>query len=209
MSLKPFQPVLTLYGHSISCIRGERRLFKDITFKVESGEALVVTGPNGAGKSSLLRIVAGLLRPSKGNIKLDGLTEDESFFTKMHYLGHQNGLRDPLTPHENLVFLSSLLSTGTTADNIKTALDTVGALPFSNLPTGVLSAGQKRRIALAGLLVCNRPVWILDEPTSALDTAAQNTFAKLIEAHCAKGGIVMAATHLPLGIRAQELRLQS
>ncbi len=208
MPLEPFHPILTLSGVGISCTRGERRLFKDINFQICSGESLIVSGANGVGKSSLLRIMTGLLRPTSGQIKIDTLAEGEPVFSIMHYLGHQNSLRDPLTPVENLVFLRSLLDVGNPAGNIEDALETVGAVKFSNLPTGVLSAGQKRRVSLASLLICNRPVWILDEPTSALDASAQIMFADVMASHCARGGIIIAATHLPLGIKAQELRLQ-
>ncbi len=124
----------------------------------------------------------------------------------MHYMGHKQALRDVLTARENLMFLGRLFG----ADyqpKIDTALSTLGIARVADLPVGALSAGQKRRVGLAGLLISNRPIWVLDEPTSTLDSDAQALFTKLVVDHCAQGGMMIAATHLPLSIVAQELSL--
>jgi heme exporter protein A len=201
-----FHPHLTLSAQNLACVRGERQLFEGIHFTLNAGESLIVSGSNGVGKSSLLRIIAGLLRASKGDVKLENWSQDEKIACAMHYLGHENGLRDALTPRENLSFLFQLLGTRSII-NIDAALGLLGILKLADLPVGVLSAGQKRRVALAGLVLCGRQIWVLDEPTTALDSIASGCVAELISNHCEQGGMVIAATHLPLGINAQNLRL--
>jgi heme exporter protein A len=173
---------------------------------LKAGESLIVSGSNGVGKSSLLRIIVGLLRASKGQLTLDHWMNDEPINCAMYYLGHQNGLRDALTPRENLRFLNELLGANNRTQ-IDEALSLLDISKLADLPVGVLSAGQKRRVALAGLVLSGRQIWVLDEPTTALDSAACERVAGLISNHCQQGGMVIAATHLPLGISAQSLRL--
>jgi heme exporter protein A len=201
-----FQFNLSLSGTSLACIRGERELFNDVDFNLKAGESLIVSGSNGVGKSSLLRIIVGLLRASKGQIALENGTDDEPINCVMHYLGHQNGLRDALTPRENLIFLRKMLCSHCSLQ-IDDALNLLGISKLADLPVGVLSAGQKRRVSLASLVLCGRQIWVLDEPTTALDSISSELVADLIFNHCEQGGMVIAATHLPLGIKAKELRL--
>jgi heme exporter protein A len=159
---------------------------------------LAVTGPNGAGKSTLLRVIAGLLRPSAGILVLEPAGDGE-IGHQCHYLGHLDGLKPALGLGENMRFRQRLLG-ASGGDGVSVALDAVELGHLEGLPVSVLSAGQKRRAAIAGLLLAPQPIWLLDEPLTALDAHASVLLARIIEAHRAGGGIVVAATHhdLPL-----------
>lgn len=180
--------------------RGGRRLFEDVAFTVEAGESLVVTGPNGAGKSSLLRVVAGLLSPSEGTVRLEGGDDELPVSAQAHYLGHLDAVKPSLSVAEALGFWAVYL--GGRRDRVDDALDAVGLLPLADLPSAYLSAGQRRRLALARLIAAPRPLWLLDEPTAALDAAAERRLGDLIREHAAAGGMVVAATHAELPIPA-------
>jgi heme exporter protein A len=201
-----------LTAEKLAARRGEDLIFEDVSFHLESGEALVLTGKNGSGKSTLLRVVAGLLRPEKGAVRVtDSHGSDEHRASEVsHYLGHRNAMKSELTVEENLAFWQDFLGDvlGVSGMSIADAADAVGLSGITHLPFGYLSAGQQRRFAFAKLLVAYRPIWILDEPTAALDASADKLFAELIGAHQRKGGIVLAATHQPLGLEnARELRM--
>ncbi|MBY3042763.1 heme ABC exporter ATP-binding protein CcmA [Rhizobium leguminosarum] len=201
-----------LTAENLAARRGEDLIFVNISFHLAAGEALVLTGRNGSGKSTLLRVVAGLLRPEKGTVKFhDGESgADRHAGEVSHYLGHRNAMKNELTVAENLDFWRSFLgNTGSAAAlSVEDAADAVGLSGITHLPFGYLSAGQQRRIAFAKLLVAHRPVWILDEPTAALDANADGLLVDLITAYLARGGIVLAATHQPLGLRnSQELKM--
>jgi heme exporter protein A len=191
---------------NLGCVRGDREVFSGINFSVSSGQALAVRGPNGAGKSSLLRMVAGLVRTASGRITLAGGDPELTIPEQAHYLGHQDALKPPLSVTENLAFWARYLGTGP-IEVIK-ALEAVGLAPIRDLPAGYLSAGQRRRLSIARLVVVRRPIWLLDEAASALDAAAQARLVDLMRAHLAGGGLILAATHAPLGLEAaQELHL--
>lgn len=162
-------------------------------------------GPNGAGKSSLLRLVAGLLRPETGRIELQGGDGERTTAEQAHYLGHLDALKSSLTVLENLVFWTRYLGEG--AAPLDEALAAVGLTGLADLPAAYLSAGQRRRLSLARLMSVPRPIWLLDEPTSALDAAGQERLVELMRQHLGTGGMIMAATHGPLGIDAEELHL--
>jgi len=196
---------MKLWGRDLRCVRGGREIFSGLGFEVTAGQALAVTGINGAGKSSLLRMIAGLLPATEGNLTLESSDADLSLSEQAHYLGHRDALKPALTATENLDFWRDFLG-GDTADSAA-ALETVGLSHAAHLPAGFLSAGQRRRLSLARLIAVKRPVWLLDEPTSALDTSGQGVVADLMTQHLAGGGIVLAATHGPLGIPATELRI--
>lgn len=198
---------MRLAGHDLACVRGGRQVFAGVNFALGAGEALAVTGRNGAGKTTLLRLIAGLLEPSGGRIELSGGRADTSPGEQAHYLGHREALKPALSVRENLDFWYAFLS-GRDASPAS-ALDAVGLAGLSALPAAYLSAGQRRRLALARLLVAPRPIWLLDEPTAALDAAGQQRLGELMRAHLAGGGIIVAATHGPLGLEAKELKLGS
>ncbi len=197
---------MRLVASDLACVRGGRRVFAGVGFTVEAGSALTVTGPNGAGKSSLLRLIAGLLRPETGRIGLDGGDPELTLPEQTHYLGHQDALKPALTVLENLQFWAEFL--GSQAGSASQALDRVGVGALAGLPAAYLSAGQKRRLSLARLLAAPRPVWLLDEPTAGLDAAAQAMLADLMRTHRSGGGLILAAVHGPIGLDdAPELNL--
>ena len=197
---------MRLSGRDLACLRGGREVFAGLNFSADSGEALVVTGHNGAGKTTLLRLIAGLLEPAQGEIELSGGATDASLPEQAHYLGHRDALKPALTVLENLQFWYAFL--GGRDAPVASALEPVGLGGLAELPAGYLSAGQRRRLSVARLLAAPRPVWLLDEPTAALDSAGQQRLLGLMQAHLAGGGIIVAATHGPLGLTgAKELRL--
>jgi len=185
--------------------RGGETIFSALSFDLVSGEALIVTGPNGSGKSTLLRIICGLLAPEDGHIQL---LEDEEILpvrAACHYLGHHNAMKPALSVRENLLFWQKF--NGETLLDIDEALATVDLPDVEHLPFGYLSTGQKRRVSIAKLLVSHRPVWIVDEPTSGLDKASESRFAELMREHMQQGGMIIAATHIPLGLDAVSEKL--
>jgi heme exporter protein A len=196
---------MRLVVEGLACVRGGRRLFQGLSCTVAAGDALLVTGPNGAGKTSLLRLIAGLLRPAAGRIALEGMEADRTIGVSAHFVGHLEAVKGALSAEENLSFVRALLGGG---ENVATALARLGLETLANFPTRMLSAGQRRRLALARLLVAQRPLWLLDEPTAGLDADGQKAFTAIVAAHLAKGGLVVAATHAPLEFaRASEIRL--
>lgn len=196
---------LVLAAENLACRRGGRLIFEGLGFRLGPGEAIALTGRNGAGKSSLLAMLCGRLRPDAGAIRVEGASE-ASLVELAHVVGHRDGLKTALTAQENLAFAQALL--GDAALSVDAALAAVGLPHVAALPVAYLSAGQRRRVALARLLVSRRPFWLLDEPMAALDTAAQAMLAGLMRAHLAQGGAILAATHGPLGLDgARELRI--
>ena len=195
---------MRLFAENLTCNRGGREVFAGLNFALGSGEALIVTGRNGAGKSSLLRMVAGLVRIARGALRLDGGESERSIAEQAHYLGHHDALKSALTVSENLQFWTDYSGGG----NATAALKAVGLAPLADLPAAYLSAGQRRRLSLARLVAVQRPIWLLDEPASALDKASQATLAGLMRGHLKRGGLILAASHGPIGLpRARKIRL--
>jgi heme exporter protein A len=199
---------LHLSARALRVERGGRAIVQDISFELASGEALLVLGRNGAGKSTLLRALAGLLPLRGGEVVFTG-ADAAPLPEQAHYVGHADGLKSALTALENLEFWATMLGGGDPFSPQR-ALEKVGLARIGDFPVGYLSAGQKRRVALARLFVAPRPVWILDEPATALDVGSQEKFAASMAEHRAGGGLILAATHAPLGlIDAKELRLDA
>jgi heme exporter protein A len=182
---------------ALHCRRGERDVLAGLAFTISGGEALAVTGPNGVGKTTLLRALAGLLRPTQGTIALEGGGPELSAPEQCHFVSHRDAVKASLTVGENLGFWTAFYG-GAVAATEARALAALGLEQLADLPAGYLSAGQRRRLSLARLAAVQRPIWLLDEPTSALDTEGQRLLAALTHTHLADGGIVIAATHGPL-----------
>jgi heme exporter protein A len=192
------QMPIRLVVDNLACHRGARAIFSGISFALSAGEALVVTGPNGSGKTTLLRTLAGLMVPSEGALRVgDGQTSEEPG-THCHYLGHRDSVRASLTVAENALFWARYL--GGSSRAAEAALEQVGLASLADIPAGFLAAGPRGRLARARLLVAWRPVWLLDEPTTSLDAAARTILSELMAAQLAAGGIIVAATHAPLGL---------
>jgi heme exporter protein A len=196
-----------LVADSLAAIRGERLVFAGISFALPPGGALLLEGPNGSGKSTLLRVLAGLGRAEAGTLRWNGedaLSDRTTHATRIAYLGHQDAVKPGLTAAENLA-LPARLSGG----SVSAALAALGLEALADLPARMLSAGQKRRLALARLALTKAPLWLLDEPTLGLDSAAIDRFGALLAGHRTAGGIVIAATHVPLPLDGvAELRLR-
>jgi heme exporter protein A len=196
---------MRLTGNGLRCVRGGREVFAGLDFAAVSAEALTVVGRNGSGKTSLLRLIAGLLTPASGGIAFEGGDGELTLPEQCHYLGHRDALKPALSVAENLSFWADFL--GGERSDPGESLATVGLDHATDLPAVYLSAGQRRRLSLARLLTVRRPVWLLDEPTNALDSAGQAMFCGLMRDHLARGGIIVAATHAPLGVDSRELRI--
>jgi heme exporter protein A len=196
---------MRLLGSGLRCVRGGREIFSRLDFEASAGEALAVTGRNGSGKTSLLRLIAGLLAISGGSVILKGGDAELTLPEQAHYLGHRDALKPALSVMENLGFWRDFL--GGEAFDPAESLAAVGLDHAGHLPAAYLSAGQRRRLSLARLIAVRRPVWLLDEPTTALDDAGQSLLTTLMRDHLGRGGLVVAATHAPLGIEARELRI--
>jgi heme exporter protein A len=197
---------MRLIAGNLSVERGGEIVFAGVSFALEAGELLVVTGPNGAGKTTLLRVIAGLLHASGGSVTLEGAQEG-GVGPNAHLFGVQNALKPALTLFENLTFWRKF--NGSRSKTVEDALTAVGLPGLGDTPYAYLSTGQKRRAAIARLLVSLRPVWLLDEPTSGLDKGGEAMFAGLLRGHLNSGGLAVAATHLELGVAgAKELRME-
>jgi heme exporter protein A len=195
-----------LIAQELACLRGDRLLFKQIGFTLNAGGLMYVLGENGSGKSSLLRMVCGLLTPEVGTIKWQGQSikhSSEDYLSNLTYIGHLNGLKDDLTAMENLQLSARLAGEQVDEQAALAALTAIGIARCAKLPVGVLSQGQKRRVALARLWLSRAPLWVLDEPFAALDTASLLTLATCISAHLARGGMTIITTHQDVIIDAQ------
>jgi heme exporter protein A len=186
-------------------------VFAGVSFDVGAGSALTVTGPNGSGKSSLLRLIAGLVTIGGGKLTLEGGGAELTIPEQAHYLGHLDPVKPSLTVGENLLMWAGFLGSAREANRLAgtdAALSRAGLADLADMPAGYLSAGQRRRLSIARLLAVPRPIWLLDEPTAPLDAGGQEDFTTVMRAHLAGGGLIIAATHAPLGLDgARELRM--
>jgi heme exporter protein A len=190
---------MRLIAEGLAAVRGERLVFRNLSFEVESGQTLVLHGPNGSGKTTLLRIVAGLLGIFAGRLQLldrEGAdVDDEKRDQSLHFIGHQDPIRSQLRVVETLRFHASLL--GAPAKNIDRALEAWGLESLADLSGGLLSAGQRRRVSLARLSLHPRPLWLLDEPLVAIDAPTRARLIDMCTKHLERGGMIVAATHEP------------
>jgi heme exporter protein A len=192
--------LIAVEGSDLTCRRGGRIVFSGLSFRLERGRLLAVTGANGSGKSTLLRILAGLLSPEAGTVRIEGADEEHAV---THYVGHADALKPALTLRETLAFWNVLYQQGLGAldADFDECAGRIGLRHALDLPTGVFSAGQRRRASLARLLLSPRPLWLLDEPTSSLDRDGETLLGSLMAEHLAAGGLIVAATHQELPVR--------
>jgi len=200
----------TLSANALACVRGERRLFTDLSFTLAPHTLLAVRGANGSGKTSLLRMLCGLLPPAAGTIAWNGSdihSAREEYCAQIAYIGHLNGVKDDLSGLENLQFAARTAGIVASAASADTAMRELGLNGFQRLPCKTLSQGQRRRVALARLcLSAGRPLWVLDEPFTALDVAALALTQGLLEAHLRRGGMVVLTTHQDAPITAPSMQ---
>ncbi len=202
---------MLLIAENLVLSRGGRTVIDGLSLRLSNGEALLLTGANGTGKTTLLRALAGFLPPAVGEIRIENENDDRELGELCHFVGHLDGIKPHLTAVENLAFWAAYLdgdSSGNGGDRLACALNKFGLAALADVPAGYLSAGQKRRLALSRLAAAHRPLWLLDEPTASLDAASVTLLIDAVNAHRADGGLVIAATHLPLAFEnAKEVRL--
>jgi len=198
-----------LVAENLVLERGGRNVVDGLSLRLEGGAALVLTGPNGSGKSTLLRSLAGYLRPASGSVRIIGAGDDREASEVCHFVGHLDGIKTHLTAAENLAFWATYL--GGSADlaaRVEAALQRFALDALADIPAGYLSAGQKRRLALARLVAAERPLWLLDEPTVSLDVASIDVLIAAINGHLETGGMAVIATHVPMALAPmQQIRL--
>ncbi len=190
---RPFREEPKLRVESLAIARGGRVLLEGLSFVAGAGAYIELRGANGSGKTSLLRAVAGFLKPNAGRVVFENIEETA---LALHYVGHQNALKPTASVRAHLAYWAGLF--GGAADR-QAVSKTLGLVGLADLPARVLSQGQARRLAIARLLLAPRPIWLLDEPASALDAEGRTALASVIEAHRVRGGLVLAAVHDPLG----------
>lgn len=188
---------MRITAENLSCERGGRTVFSNQNLALGSGEFLQLTGPNGSGKSSLLRLLACLSEPSLGQIRLEDGSPELTLGQQAHYIAHSDASKSALTVTENLIFWRDFLG----GSNLQHALESVNLSALADYPVALLSAGQKRRLALARLALVSRAIWLLDEPSVGLDEASQKLLVTLMSGHLREGGLIVAATHVPLGLK--------
>ena len=191
---------MRITAENLSCERGGRTVFSNQNFSLGSGEFLQLAGPNGSGKSSLLRLLANLSEPSLGKITLEGGSPELTLGQQAHYIAHSDASKSALTVTENLIFWRDFLGSG----DLQHALESVNLVSLADYPVALLSAGQKRRLALARLALVPRVIWLLDEPSVGLDEASQKLLVALMSKHLKAGGLIVAATHISLGLKPQK-----
>jgi heme exporter protein A len=187
---------MRLIGEQLACRRGDRTVFAGLDFELGEGELVVLRGANGSGKTSLLRMVAGLIEPAAGRLALEGGPPDLPIAQQCHFVAHQDAVKPALTGRENLAFWGAFLEGG----DVDAALAAFDLTAIAGLHAGLLSAGQKRRLALSRLALTARPLWLLDEPTVGLDRASRDRLSALMAAHLEQGGLMIAATHVEIGL---------
>jgi heme exporter protein A len=201
--------IRSLEVESLALVRGGRRLFEGLSFRIEAGEAVALTGANGAGKTSLLRAVAGLIRPAAGRVRFTGeageLEAEEARGRDLHLLGHFDGLKTARTAWEELRFQA--IWTGGSEASARAAMEELELTRLKDLEVRMLSAGQRRRLALARLVASPRRLWLLDEPLAPLDAGRRDQFGRLMRRRLDEGGLILAAVHDPLPIPARALEL--
>jgi heme exporter protein A len=197
-------------GEKLTCVRGGRRVFHDLSFALEAGGALLLTGPNGSDKSSLLRIMAGLLKPAAGKLSREGTAADDDpdgMRAELHYIGHLDAVKPVLSVSENLAFWAGLRAND--GGGIGAALEPFGLGPLAETPARLLSAGQRRRLALSRLIAAPAVLWLLDEPSVGLDRDSLAALEAAIARHRGSGGMVIVATHTTIDLPgAERLKLQ-
>ncbi|WP_374333924.1 heme ABC exporter ATP-binding protein CcmA, partial [Aestuariivirga sp.] len=186
---------MELVGQDLTCERGGRIVFRDVSLSLKPGQLMQLTGPNGSGKSSLLRLIAGLNEAQSGTITLAGMDDEMALGQRAHYIAHQEAVKAALSVSENLSFWRDFMGGG----DVGEALAAFDLSRLASYPAGLLSAGQKRRLALARLVLVPRVLWLLDEPTVGLDTASLARLAQVMARQLDAGGMIIAATHVPLG----------
>lgn len=194
-----------LKTHDLTCVRGDRLLFKNINIELKAGGLLYVLGDNGSGKSSLLKLLCGLLTPESGSVLWCDQNikhEPEAFQSNLTYIGHLNGLKDELSALENLSLSVAVSGKSLSENQLLAALAATGMERYAHLPVGELSLGQKKRVALTRLWLTTNPLWILDEPFAALDTATITLLASRLTQHLSNGGMVVMTSHQDVAIQA-------
>ncbi|NWG39824.1 MAG: cytochrome c biogenesis heme-transporting ATPase CcmA [Hydrogenophilaceae bacterium] len=202
------ESVATLSVHDLRCTRGDRELFSDMNFTLHGGEALLIQGGNGQGKTSLLRLLTGLAQPAYGEVRWRGeklARTSETYHREMAYIGHLNGIKDDLTPIENLRLAAQLAGRTLDEAQAEEKLCQLGLGRCLDLPCRVLSFGQRRRVALSNLLCSNAPLWILDEPLTGLDVHGVALLENLLKSHVDQGGMAVLTTHQPLSLEGANI----